>query len=146
MRILIAGGGQTAALVAARLIKEGNGIVIVEQNPERCEELEEMLDARIIEGNVTSINTLRKAGIADAEMLIALTDNDYINVLFCLIASVESNAKVRLVRLRTHEVAHWKRIFQESGAMRLDRPSYGQKTDRIAKSNRIRHGYIRGRP
>ena len=36
MRILIAGGGQVAALVAARLIREGNEIVIVEQNARRC--------------------------------------------------------------------------------------------------------------
>jgi Trk K+ transport system NAD-binding subunit len=42
-------------------------------------------------------------------MLIALTDSDQINVLFCLIASVESHAKVRVARLRTHEVDHWRR-------------------------------------
>jgi len=115
MRILIAGGGQTATLVAARLIHEGNGIVIIEQNPERCDELEETLDARIVQGNAASVKTLRKAGIADADMLIALTDDDYINILFCLIASVECNAKVRVARLRTHEVENWKRIFREAG-------------------------------
>jgi trk system potassium uptake protein TrkA len=48
-------------------------------------------------------------------MLIALTSVDQINVLFCLIASVESRAKVRVARLRTHEVKHWKRIFQQAG-------------------------------
>ncbi len=115
MKILIAGGGQTGALVAARLIREGNETVIVEQNPEQCLKLEEMLDAKIIQGNVASIETLRKAGIADAEMLIALTDEDQINVLFCLIASVESRAKVRIARLRTHEVAHWRRICKQAG-------------------------------
>ncbi len=115
MKILIAGGGQAAALVAARLIREGNEVVIVEQDPERCDELEEILDAKIIRGNAASIGALRRAGIADAEMLIALTSVDQINVLFCLIASVESRAKVRVARLRTHEVKHWKRIFQQAG-------------------------------
>jgi trk system potassium uptake protein TrkA len=115
MKILIAGGGQTATLVAARLIREGNEIVIVEQDPERCRKLEEMLDAKIVQGNAASIGALRKAGIADAEMLIALTSVDQINVLFCLIAAVESKAKVRVARLRTHEVAHWRRIFKEAG-------------------------------
>jgi trk system potassium uptake protein len=115
MKILIAGGGQTAALVAARLIREDNGITVIEQNPERCEELEEMLDAKIIQGNAASIDTLRKAEIAEAEMLIALTDVDDINVLFCLIASVESKAKVRVARMRTHEVEHWRQIFRKTG-------------------------------
>jgi len=115
MKILIAGGGQTATLVATRLIREGNEIVIVEQDSERCRNLEEMLDAKIIQGNAASVGTLRAAGIAEAEMLIALTSVDQINVLFCLIASVESRAKVRVVRLRTHEVEHWKRIFGQAG-------------------------------
>jgi trk system potassium uptake protein TrkA len=115
MKILIAGGGQTAALVATRLIREGNEIVIVEQEPERCQKLEEMLDAKIIQGNAASIGALRKAGIAEAEMLLALTSVDQINVLFCLIASVESRAAVRVARLRTHEVEHWRRICRQAG-------------------------------
>lgn len=115
MKILIAGGGQTSALVATRLVREGNEIVIIEEDPERCRDLEEMLDAKIIQGNAASIETLRKAGLADAEMLIALTSVDQINVLFCLIASVESKAKVRVARLRTHEVEHWRNIFQKAG-------------------------------
>jgi len=115
MKILIAGGGQTTSLVATRLIREGNEIVIVEKDSERCRKLEEAIDAKIIHGNAASIGTLRKAGIADAEMLIALTSVDHINVLFCLIAAVESHAKVRVARMRTHEVAHWKRIFKQAG-------------------------------
>jgi len=115
MKILIAGGGQTTALVAARLIREGNEVVIVEQDADRCRNLEEMMDARIVQGNAASIGTLRKAGIADAEMLIALTSVDHINVLFCLIAAVESRAKVRLARLRTHEVDLWRHVCREAG-------------------------------
>lgn len=114
MRILIAGGGQTATLIASRLIREGNEIAIIEQDPERCQALEETLDARIIQANAASINTLRQAGIADAEMLIALTNVDQVNALVCLIASVESNARIRIIRLRTHDVEHWERIFRQA--------------------------------
>lgn len=120
MKILIAGGGQTAALVAARLIKEGNEITIIELDPERCKELEETLDVKVIQGNAAGVNILRRAAIADAEMLIALTDSDQVNILFSLIAAVESHAKVRVARLRTHEVDHWRRIFRETG-IRIDR-------------------------
>ncbi len=102
-------------MVATRLIREGNEVVIVEQDPERCEKLEEMLDAKIIQGNAASIGALRKAGIGDADMLIALTSVDQINILFCLIASVESRAKFRISRLRTHEVEQWRNIYMHAG-------------------------------
>lgn len=114
MRILIAGGGQVAALVAARLIREGNEVVIVEQNPERCSELEEIVDAKVLRGNAASIRTLHEAGLGDAEMLIALTSEDQVNVLVCLIAQVESRVKVKVARLRTHEVEQWRKICREA--------------------------------
>jgi Trk K+ transport system NAD-binding subunit len=78
MRILIAGGGQVATLVAARLIREGNEITIVEENPERCAECEQALDAKIVQGNAASIRTLHEAGIRDAEMLIAAPGSKYL--------------------------------------------------------------------
>ena len=62
MRILIAGGGQSAALVAARLIREGNQLVLVEENPERCLQLEEMLDAKIVRGNAASVGPTEHYG------------------------------------------------------------------------------------
>ncbi len=115
MKILIAGGGQTAVLVAKRLIKEGNELVIIENNPTRCEYLEEILDAQIVLGDAASIRTLEEAGIKTAEMLIALTSEDQINVIVCLVASIESEIKVKLVRMRTHEVEDWKKIFDGLG-------------------------------
>lgn len=115
MRILIAGGGQSAALVAARLIREGNQLVLVEENPERCLELEEVLDAKIVRGNAASVSVLHEAGIRDADMLIALTSVDQINILVCLIAHIESQVRVKVARLRTHEVGHWRRICHEAG-------------------------------
>ena len=115
MKILIAGGGQTAVLVAKRLIKEGNEVVIVEKNSARCEYLEEVLDAQIVVGDAVSIRTLEEAGLQTAEMLIALTSEDQINVIVCLVASIQSNIKVKLVRMRTHEVDDWKNIFDGLG-------------------------------
>jgi trk system potassium uptake protein TrkA len=115
MRILIAGGGQVAALTASRLIREGNEVVLVEENRERCEHLEETLDAKIIQGNAASVLALRRAGLAEAEMLIAATNDDGTNVLACLIAQVESDVRVKVARMRTHEVEHWRRVTQQAG-------------------------------
>jgi trk system potassium uptake protein TrkA len=115
MRILIAGGGQVSALIAGRLVREGNEVVIVEQDPDRCRILDEQFDAKIVRGTASSVMTLREAGLADTEMLIAATNADEINILSCLIAQVESKARIKVARLRTHEFDHWKRLTEAAG-------------------------------
>jgi trk system potassium uptake protein TrkA len=120
VRILLTGGGEGAALIAARLIREGNQVTIIEQDRARCQELEEHLDAKIVRGNAGSIRTLRKAGLADAEMLIAETSSDEVNLLSCMIAQANSSAKVKVARIRTHEFQQWEHILSRMG-LRVDR-------------------------
>ncbi|HEX9637961.1 MAG TPA: Trk system potassium transporter TrkA [Acidobacteriota bacterium] len=115
MRILIAGGGQVGALTAGRLIREKNEVVIVEADAQRCQQLEEQLDAKVVWGSAASVETLRRAGLAEAEMLIAVTNADEINILVCLVAQAESKARVKVARLRTHEVDHWRRVLAAAG-------------------------------
>jgi trk system potassium uptake protein TrkA len=115
MRVLICGGGQVGALTARRLVREGNEVTIVDPNPERCEELASTLDAHVVEGSASRVLTLQKAGVRDAEMVIAVTDTDEVNVLACLIAQVESQARIKVARIRTHEVDEWKRVAAEAG-------------------------------
>jgi trk system potassium uptake protein TrkA len=115
MRILIAGGGQVAALIARRLIREGNEVVLVEQDATRCHDLEATLDAKIVRGNAASISALTRAGIRDTEMLIAATNSDATNILSCLVAQAESDVRVKVVRMRTHEVEQWRRVTKASG-------------------------------
>ena len=115
MRILIAGGGQVGALIAGRLTREGNEVVIVEKDEERCSQLEEALDAKVVQGSGASVLTLRQAGLGSAEMLIAVTSSDEINVLACLIVQAESSVRVKVARVRTHEVEHWRRVTAQAG-------------------------------
>ncbi len=110
MRILILGGGAVGALVARRLTREKNEVIIVESSEERCAELEEILDAKIVRGSASSIRVLKRAGLADAEMLIAVTNSDEANLLGCLIAQVHSEIKIKVARLRTHEVDQWRSV------------------------------------
>ena len=134
MRILLTGGGEGAALIAARLIREGNQVTIVEKDAQRCVELEEHLDAKIVQGSASSVNILRKAGLADAEMLIAETDSDEINLLSCLIAEANSNVAIKVARIRTHEFRQWDQILGELG-LHVDRIIHPETTimDRIMR-------------
>jgi trk system potassium uptake protein TrkA len=115
MRILIGGGGQVAELIAKRLIREGNEIVLVEQNPDRCQQLEELLDAKIVQGNISNIRTLETAGIHKSDMLLAITTSDEANILACLIAQTISKVRLKVARLRTHEVDRWKDLTTKAG-------------------------------
>lgn len=113
MRVLILGGGEVALLVARRLVREKNEVVIVEKDELRCQHLEEVLDAKIVQGNATSIKTLEAAGVESARMLIAATNRDDVNILGCLIAKEYPSVQIKLARLRTHEVDRWRSLCED---------------------------------
>ncbi|MCL4842753.1 MAG: Trk system potassium transporter TrkA [Bryobacteraceae bacterium] len=115
MRILVVGGGDVGALITRRLAREGNEITLVEKDEDRCHRLEESLDAHIVRGDGASYKSLKTAGLQTADMLIAVTSSDEINLLACLIAQAEFGVRVKVARLRTHEVDHWRRICQDAG-------------------------------
>lgn len=115
MRILIAGGGDVGHLIAQRLIREGNEITMVESDRHRAHRLDSDLDARVVHGSAASIQTLEEAGLANAEMLMALTSTDEVNILACLIAQVHSKVRYKVARIRTHEVEAWKEVCRKAG-------------------------------
>ena len=112
MRIFIAGGGHTAEYIARRLIREGSDLVIIEQDPLRCQYLETHLDARICSGSAASVNTWRRAGINRADMLIAVTPSDEINLIACLIVDSLAPDAVKAIQLRTWECDELEQILR----------------------------------
>jgi len=114
MRILVVGGGDVGALITRRLTREGNEVTLVEKDEERCHRLEEFLDAHIVRGDAASYKSLEAAGLRTADMLIAVTSSDETNLLACLIGQAEFGVRVKVARLRTHEVDHWRRICRDA--------------------------------
>ncbi len=110
MQVLIAGGGEVGSLIARRLSREGNAVTILDESPERCAHLEDIHDAKVIQGSASSFRTLARAGLRYADMLIAVTSSDEVNLLACMIAQAEFNVRVKVARVRTHEFEHWRDI------------------------------------
>jgi trk system potassium uptake protein TrkA len=135
MRIFLAGGGQTAEFTAKRLIREGNEVVIVEQDVARCQHLEAHLDARIVQADAKSVAAWRRAGIAKADMFIAVTDSDAVNILTSLIASAEAPEAVTAIQLRTWEYKSWEELLTARG-VRIDRVIHPE-TDIVARILRV---------
>ncbi|HUH12370.1 MAG TPA: Trk system potassium transporter TrkA, partial [Longimicrobiales bacterium] len=87
MRILIVGAGEVGFHLARRLSEEGQDVVVIESSEERAAYVSEQLDVLTVVGNGASLPILQQAGIARAELVMAVTSRDEVNVLSCLAAS-----------------------------------------------------------
>lgn len=105
MSILIIGGGDIGSILADRLAAERKDVVIVETNGDRVRELRESLDVQVIQGNGSNPRILREAGLDDAEMIIAVTDSDEVNIVANLVASAQSVIPTKIARVRDPDLA-----------------------------------------
>ncbi len=110
MRILIVGAGVVGFNLAEELSKEGHDIAIIDQDQDKIERISDSLDVLAICGDACLPSILKKAGIENAEMAIAVTNRDEINLLVCFLAS-RFKVKKRFARLRSMEFTSDKRIF-----------------------------------
>ena len=81
MHVIIVGGGADGAYLAERLIAEGEDVAVIESNPTRAAELRRRLDALIVTGNGANPSEQRRAGADRAELLLAVSNDDGVNVL-----------------------------------------------------------------
>ncbi len=81
MHVIIVGGGADGAFLASRLISEGEDVSVIESDPARAAVLQGRLDALIVTGNGANPSVQRRAGALKAELLLAMSDNDGVNVL-----------------------------------------------------------------
>jgi trk system potassium uptake protein TrkA len=86
VRIVIIGAGEVGYHIASRLIRERHDIVVIDQSAELIELVQEELDVMAYRGHGASPATLEEAGISQADMLIAVTNSDEINLVACLLA------------------------------------------------------------
>ena len=101
MKIVILGAGQVGGSVAHILASEANDVTVVDANAERLQILQDRLDIRTLAGHASHPAVLEQAGMADADMLIALTDNDEVNMIACQIAYTLFNTPRRIARVRS---------------------------------------------
>lgn len=100
MQIVIVGGGTVGTEVAMHLQRSGHSVALIEPRPERCAELAEKLDILVVEGSGASPRSLEQAGIAGAQMLLAVSSVDEANILACSLAA-QYGVPTRMARIRS---------------------------------------------
>ena len=114
MNIIILGAGQVGSTVATELAKEeSNEITVVDTNQQILSELQDRLDLRTICGNGSYPGLLEDAGADDADMLIALTNSDEINMIACQVASSLFHTPTKIARIRSPEYLRRPGLFAE---------------------------------
>ena len=104
MRIVIVGDGKIGSALAEQLSREGHEITIVDRSGAPLQRTVEDLDILSIEGNGATYATQLEAGVDEAELVIAVTAQDELNLLCCLVAK-KIGAKHTIARVRNPEYA-----------------------------------------
>ena len=103
MKIIILGAGQVGSAVAANLVNEDNDITLVDINPSALQSISERFDLRTITGVASHPSILEKAGARDAEMILAVTNCDEINMIACQVAYTLFHTPTKIARIREIE-------------------------------------------
>ena len=103
MKIIIAGDGKVGATLTRQLSAEGNDITLVDANPKVLAATEETYDIMAVQGNCATMETLEQAGVMEADLLIAATSADEINLLCCLTAHGMNKRLHTIARIRNPE-------------------------------------------
>ncbi|HEX9905435.1 MAG TPA: Trk system potassium transporter TrkA [Propylenella sp.] len=113
MRVIICGAGQVGSTIARHLASEGIDVTVIDNSPLQARRVDESYDVRGIVGHASHPKTLEQAGAHDADMLIAVTRYDEVNMVACQIAYSLFNVRRRIARIRHHGYLEplWKKLY-----------------------------------
>lgn len=113
MKVVICGAGQVGASIAAYLAEEGNNVTVIDQNPNLVAEINENMNVTGLVGHAAHPDVLEAAGAADAEMLIAATYSDEVNMVACQVGHTLFNVPLKIARVRDQSYLKpgWSELF-----------------------------------
>ena len=103
MNIIICGAGRVGYTIAKLLSEQGHSITVIDQSSEDIQKINEGLDVKAIVGKATYPSVLEKANATEADMIIAVTRNDEINMLICQISFTVFNIQKKIARIRSKD-------------------------------------------
>lgn len=102
MNIVIIGAGFTGIQLAKRLINEKNNVVLIDNDADTVQHASNRLDCNVIHADGNNLETLEEAGIAKADALVTLTENDEINMITCSLVDSVYPSLLKIARVRNY--------------------------------------------
>ncbi len=102
MNVIVAGSGKIGATLVSSLVSEGHDVVVIDKDPKVIEEITNIYDCFGVCGNCADTDSLEEAGAKTAELIIAVSGSDELNMLCCYIAK-KMGTKNTIARVRTPE-------------------------------------------
>ncbi|MBP6513609.1 MAG: Trk system potassium transporter TrkA [Steroidobacteraceae bacterium] len=120
MKIIILGAGQVGKTAAYHLSREqANDVTVVDTDDDVLRDLQDRLDIRTVSGNGAHPGVLDAAGASDADMIVALTNSDEVNMVACEVAHALFRTPRKIARIRSSDYTSHARLFDE-GALAVD--------------------------
>lgn len=101
MKIIICGAGRVGQGIARRLASDGHSVSIIDENPALIQEVTSDLEVQGFTGHAAHPHILKAAGAADADMLVAVTYSDEVNMVTCQVAHVLFQVQTKIARIRS---------------------------------------------
>lgn len=133
MEIVLIGAGRMGQGLAGRLIEEGHNLTVVDRDADKLEHISNYLDVMTLQGNGADYETLTEAGAGDADLLLAVTSDDAVNMLCCLTAR-KLGVKNTVARVRTMEYYRQLVFFKEELGLSL---VFNPERDAAAEISRV---------
>jgi trk system potassium uptake protein TrkA len=112
LKIIILGAGQVGRTAAQHLAREeANDVTVVDTDEHLLRDLQDRIDIRTVQGNAASPQTLETAGARTADMIVALTNSDEVNIVACQVAWTLFGTKTKIARIRSRDFTAHSDLF-----------------------------------
>ena len=111
VKTIIVGAGEVGYHIAQKLSEENQDVFLIDKDPKKVKRITENLDVQAVLGSGTSPEMLKNSGIKEAEMLVAATDSDEVNLIACLLARHLNPYILKVARVRNPEYLEEKDLF-----------------------------------
>jgi trk system potassium uptake protein TrkA len=115
MRIIVCGAGQVGMGIARQLASEENDVIVIDNNPDAIQRVNDTLDVKAIVAFPSHPNVLEDVGAKDADMIIAVTLSDEVNMIVCEIAHALFGVPTKIARIRNQNylMPAWKDLYRQ---------------------------------
>lgn len=113
MKIIVCGAGQVGYNIAKQLAHQHNDVTVIDNSPSLIRKIGESLDVQALEGYASDPDILEKANASDADMIVAVTQSDEVNMISCQVAHSLFNVPTKIARVRNRSYLRptWSDLF-----------------------------------